>query len=1118
MVLFLPVGRRAENVTALPTLLSLTLRLWVATAVISAVHAGKWNRRPFEKRLSADFSWGRLCSINNRNCRDVPAAQGCSPRQVEQTKQNDAYDSKFSRVSMVVSDEGVESLRQSRVLLVGASKVSSEIITHLLRSGVGTVEIWDPDVGRAKDVVSQALLLQPDANLKLLEAEPEYEKLCHHAVIFVDQPIHKAIEVNAVTRNKTKFIYVTSIGVYGLVLSDFGDQHRVQATSDMQNAEHQASLSADGENAAIEVSADDGILQYVPGDIIRISMPKYLMPDNEGNAIDTGRLIMDAEVLKVEPISEQSVKLVINTDTRDWPKGVFYVRKVDAPTNFRFVSLGDLVKGLFGGKPRLWESLLHLFRRNSINPGRLVIAPSEENAFNEKVITVAAALMASQGGQTQPMGNTEKVENDTLLAKCCRRLYPNVDKLVIKTFSTLRHVDAPAIVTLMGSLAAQEAIKGLTSMFTPAEIIMVDRSDIFPNNGVGISMGDAQAHIQLPSRCGYLLVGAGALGCEYLKLIARMGVEYVTVLDDDVVDVSNLTRQNLFTMEDVGSSKAVAAVKNLQRMTNRRLQSYTPRNVAFTENFRLTTKAPVKHTVLLSAVDNIHARMLMDNYAVENSHVFVEAGIHGMQCSTFISVPYFTETYGSTVGSEAFLDASASCSVKGVPRTIVDAVFYAIELYSWVFNEQHDIFHKFYTNPLGTIRSALQLGDKHFVNVIESILSNSQLLSSSLTPHEWAAKAYAAHFKVDLPLKKMLIDAMAGVKKRSMHSVTTTPHERLDYTNTLMQDAVNIIESHLRSIKRPLKDQDFITCVDAVKRLFSDPGVKKLLRQEVKMDLQPLSFDENDANDRNCLFAASNMRAYNFGIGQKDMSTIIKIAKRIVPAISTTVGIAASMAILEIYKALPLMEVASETNAEIPWGKWSKHTTENNVAYAKSNGHQWFLLDSNGPTHSASSKIVASLRLVDYQRNQDLQHGLRNNFFNLSIMKYISNHANPPDLYEISSAKALLKGSVFSAWDYITIQDVIVKPTATDATQPPIEAEDDRKLKLGDLAYLLGKLFDAESDAFYAFGTVVTLSERNTRQSVRGTFHVRDTVVLRVVARDNQTLQPTDLPHIIYRL
>ena len=53
------------------------------------------------------------------------------------------------------------------------------------------------------------------------------------------------------------------------------------------------------------------------------------------------------------------------------------------------------------------------------------------------------------------------------------------------------------------------------------------------------------------------LVGAGALGCEFFKNFASMGVStgdagLVTVTDDDVIEKSNLSRQFLFRDWDIG--------------------------------------------------------------------------------------------------------------------------------------------------------------------------------------------------------------------------------------------------------------------------------------------------------------------------------------------------------------------------------------------------------------------------------------------------------------------------------------------------------------------------------------------------------------------------------------
>ena len=52
------------------------------------------------------------------------------------------------------------------------------------------------------------------------------------------------------------------------------------------------------------------------------------------------------------------------------------------------------------------------------------------------------------------------------------------------------------------------------------------------------------------------MVGAGALGCEFIKNFAMMGLSThngkVTVTDDDVIEKSNLSRQFLFRDWDIG--------------------------------------------------------------------------------------------------------------------------------------------------------------------------------------------------------------------------------------------------------------------------------------------------------------------------------------------------------------------------------------------------------------------------------------------------------------------------------------------------------------------------------------------------------------------------------------
>jgi adenylyltransferase/sulfurtransferase len=61
-----------------------------------------------------------------------------------------------------------------------------------------------------------------------------------------------------------------------------------------------------------------------------------------------------------------------------------------------------------------------------------------------------------------------------------------------------------------------------------------------------------------------LVVGAGGLGCPVLQYLAAAGVGTTGIIDDDIVDVSNLHRQVLFGVDDVGKKKATTAAYKLR--------------------------------------------------------------------------------------------------------------------------------------------------------------------------------------------------------------------------------------------------------------------------------------------------------------------------------------------------------------------------------------------------------------------------------------------------------------------------------------------------------------------------------------------------------------------------
>lgn len=72
---------------------------------------------------------------------------------------------------------------------------------------------------------------------------------------------------------------------------------------------------------------------------------------------------------------------------------------------------------------------------------------------------------------------------------------------------------------------------------------------------------------------GVFLVGAGAIGCELLKIWAMMGVglrgsSSIVVTDMDLIERSNLNRQLLFRSTDIQMPKSVTAAAAVERMNS----------------------------------------------------------------------------------------------------------------------------------------------------------------------------------------------------------------------------------------------------------------------------------------------------------------------------------------------------------------------------------------------------------------------------------------------------------------------------------------------------------------------------------------------------------------------
>ena len=109
-----------------------------------------------------------------------------------------------------------------------------------------------------------------------------------------------------------------------------------------------------------------------------------------------------------------------------------------------------------------------------------------------------------------------------------------------------------------------------------------------------------------------LIVGSGGLGSPLLLYLTAAGVGTIGILDYDVVDETNLQRQVLFTVQDVGRSKSEAAKERLEQLN--------PHVKFNTYNVQLTSENALEiikdYDLVADGTDNFPTRYLVNDACV----------------------------------------------------------------------------------------------------------------------------------------------------------------------------------------------------------------------------------------------------------------------------------------------------------------------------------------------------------------------------------------------------------------------------------------------------------------------------------------------------------------------
>ena len=134
-----------------------------------------------------------------------------------------------------------------------------------------------------------------------------------------------------------------------------------------------------------------------------------------------------------------------------------------------------------------------------------------------------------------------------------------------------------------------------------------------------------------------LVVGCGALGCASIEWLARAGVGQLTLVDRDVVEWSNLQRQQLFSERDAqaGSPKAEAAARRVKEIDS------TIRVHACVEHVNSENAAFLARgvNVIVDGLDNIETRFVLNDLSVRDGIPYVYAAAVAMEGRCMVVLP-----------------------------------------------------------------------------------------------------------------------------------------------------------------------------------------------------------------------------------------------------------------------------------------------------------------------------------------------------------------------------------------------------------------------------------------------------------------------------------------------
>ena len=870
----------------------------------------------------------------------------------------------YSRQILTYGTDAMNEIQNYKILIIGLRGLGIEIVKNLILAGPKEVSISDKNICKINDLGSNFYIDEGDINTKSLE-DSCFEKLNTlnpNVNVTKHKGIHKEdikkfdiiiiseimnledlYEINNITRKYKKyFIYTLNLGLTGFLFNDFGENHPIYDSNGEKKLSYEIFYIEEKEN----------------------SYEIYInIKDNKPFELHEGDYVTFKNVKGLEPLNDLKPRKILKANNSS-----FEIEN-DKKYNGRYISDG-VVEEFKPTKYLKFETFKDNFIKPNNNYTKIDARKKKSNILLHCAF-VGLHLYYNIYNNLPELNNLEQVEEIVKLSKSyylvLKKQY--TDYLTIKTkiiefdrnyiINVLRWSKAEInpICAFLGGIVSQEALKK-TGKYTP--IYQWLRFDFFETienlpNDVNRNLLNCRYDDQISifgqelmeklKNLNIFMVGAGALGCEYIKNFCLMGISCnrgkITITDNDSISLSNLNRQFLFHKNDVKekSYKSFCAKREALKINkNMNIQDYPLLINDDTKNI-FSDKFLENQDILISAVDNLKTRKYIDDLSTFFNKIYINSGTEGTKANSDIYYPNKSICMNDL--SFEMKEEIPMCTLRNRPTKIE----HCIELSKVVFEE---LFIQSITN----IKKILE-DEQQFYSVLDKIEDREKLyLTLNIyknifyileNPSQYLIIKYAIfiftyYFKYII--NKYIRENAASYSNITYNNRPSPIEINLEDNNIalyfksfyfIFSNIINFNEElDIEKIKTEIsREKIYISeeFIDNQKQRnnfneeFSSLKNEQIIQERIN-SMKQINFDkDNDENYHiNFILSFSNLRASNFNIEKTEFLNAKKIAGNIIPAIASTTAAVTGIACLQIYTLLQTDNLRSFRNSDFNLG------------------------------------------------------------------------------------------------------------------------------------------------------------------------------------------------------